>query len=109
MARSSRLPHRKVVQATASLELAAGASARSTASLLRTYPNIVASWRDRFIEAGVAGVGVIASGRGRRPEIAPATIEAIVHDTFHTVPDDGSVCWSVRTLGAKHGIGEHTV
>lgn len=109
MARSSRLPHRKVVQATALLELADGRSVRSTAKLLRTYPNTVAAWRDRFIEAGVAGVGVIAPGRGRKPEIEPATVEAIVHDTLHTVPDDGSTCWSTRTLGAKHGVGKDTV
>ena len=109
MARSSRLAHRKVVQATALLELADGRSVRSTAKLLRTYPNTVAAWRDRFIEAGVAGVGVIAPGRGRKPEIEPATVEAIVHNTLHTVPDDGSTCWSTRSLGAKHGVGKDTV
>jgi len=32
-----------------------------------------------------------------------------VHDTLHTVPDDGSTCWSRRTLGAKHGVGKDTV
>lgn len=109
MARSSRLPHRKVVQATALLELAGGRSVRSTAKLLRTYPNTVAAWRDRFIEAGVAGVGVIAPGRGRKPEIEPATVEAIVHDMLHAVHDDGSTCWSTRTLGARHGVGKDTV
>jgi transposase len=76
---------------------------------LGTYPNTVAAWRDRFVEAGVEGVGVIAPGRGRKPEIPPATIEAIVHDTLHTVPDDGSACWSTRALGAKHGVGKDTV
>jgi len=54
-----------------------------------TYPNTVAAWRDRFLAAGVDGVGVIAPGRCRKPEIPAATIEAIVHDTLHTVPDDG--------------------
>ncbi len=109
MARSSVLPHRKVVQATALLELADGASVRSTAKLLRTYPNTVAAWRDRFLEAGVDGVGVIAPGRGRKRGIPPATVEAIVHDTLHTVPDDGSVCWSTRSLGDRHGVGKDTV
>ena len=108
MARSSVLPHRKVVQATALLELADGASVRSTARL-RTYPNTVTAWRDRFIEAGLAGVGVIAPGRGRKREIPVATVEAIVHDTLHTVPEDGSVCWSTRTLGDRHGVGKDTV
>jgi transposase len=109
MARSSVLPHRKVVQAKALLALADGASVRSTAKEFRTYPNTVAGWRDRFVEAGVDGVGVIAPGRGRKPEIPAETIEAIVHDTLHTVPDDGSTCWSTRTLGAKHGVGKDTV
>lgn len=109
MERSSVLPHRKVVQATALLGLADGASLRSTARLLRTYPNTVAAWRDRFIEAGVAGVGVIAPGRGRKREIPAATVEAIVHDTLHTAPDDGSACWSTRTLGDRHDVGKDTV
>ena len=103
MARSSVLSHRKVVQATALLELADGASVRATARLLRTYPNTVAAWRDRFIETGVGGVGVIVAGRGRKREIPTSTVEAIVHDTLHTVPDDGSVCWSTprrRRLGS---------
>lgn len=109
MARSSVLPHRKVVQAQALLSLADGRSVRSTAKEFRTYPNTVAAWRDRFIEAGIAGVGVIAPGRGRKPEISAVTVEAIVHDTLHTVPDDGSRCWSTRSLGARHGVGKDTV
>ena len=109
MARSVSLPHRKVVQARALLALADGASVRSTALTLGTYPNTVAAWRDRFIEAGVDGVGTIAAGRGRKPEIDVSTIEAIVADTLHTVPDDGSTCWSTRALAAKHGVGKDTV
>ena len=109
MARSSVLPHRKVVQAKALLALADGRSVRATAKEFGTYPNSVAAWRDRFVEAGVSGVGVIAPGRGRKPEIPPATVEAIVHDTLHTVPDDGSTCWSTRSLGAKHRVGKDTV
>lgn len=109
MARSSVLPHRQVVQAKALLALADGRSVRSTAKELGTYPNTVAAWRDRFLAAGVDGVGVIAPGRGRKPEIPAATIEAIVHDTLDTVPDDGSMCWSTRTLAERHGVGKDTV
>ncbi len=109
MARSSVSAHRKVVQTTSLLELANGASVRSTAKLLRTHPNTVAAWRDRFIEASVDGVGVIAAGRGYKREIPTSTIEAIAHDTLHTVPDDGSVCSSTRTLGDRHGVDKDTV
>jgi transposase len=109
MARLSVLPHRRVVQAQALLWLADGRSVRSTAKAMGVYPNTVAAWRDRFGESGVDGVGVIGPGRGRKPEIPSATIAAIVADTLHTVPDDGSTCWSTRTLGAKHGVGKDTV
>jgi transposase len=109
MARSTVLPHRKVVQAKALLALADGASVRSTAKALGSHPDTVTRWRDRLRRDGVAGVGVIAPGRGRKPAIGQDVIEAIVHDTLHSVPDDGSACWSTRTLGAKHGVGKDTV
>lgn len=109
MARSLVLPHRKVVQAKALLALADGASVRSTARAIGSHPDTVTRWRDRLADSGVEGVGVIALGRGRKPEIPTATVEAIVADTLHTVPDDGSTCWSTRTLGAKHGVGKDTV
>lgn len=109
MSRSSSLPHRKVVQAKALLCLADGASVRSTAERFATYPNTVTRWRERYLADGVAGVGEIAPGRGRKPEIEPAVVEAIVSDTLHTVPDDGSTCWSTRALAAKHGVGKDTV
>jgi len=109
MARSLTLPHRTVVQAKALLALADGRSVRSTAAVLGTYPDTVTRWRERFRVEGVAGICVIAPGRGRKPEIPTATIEAIVHATLHTVPDDGSTCWSTRTLAAQHGVGKDTV
>ena len=109
LARSTVAPHRKVVQAQALLALAEGTSVRSTAAAVGSYPNTVTRWRDRYLIAGVAGVGVIAKGRGRKPEIPQATIEAIVHDTLHAVPDDGSTQWSTRTLGERHGVGKDTV
>ena len=76
MARSSVLPHRKVVQATALLGFADGWSVRSIDRLLRTYPSIFpAAWRDRFLEPGVDAVGAIASGCGRKTAAAEAIVE----------------------------------
>ena len=54
-------------------------------------------------------MGTIAPGRGRKPEIAQATIDAIVDDTLHTEPDDGSTAWSTRTMADRHGVGKDTV
>lgn len=109
LARSTSAPHRKVVQARALLALADGASVRSTARTLGSHQDTVARWRDRFLAEGVSGIGVIAPGRGRRPEIPPRVVDAIVHDTLRTVPEDGSACWTTRAMGARHGVGKDTV
>ena len=109
LARSRTAPYRKVVQANALLALADGASVRSTARSIGSHQDTVARWRDRFVEHGVDGIGVIAPGRGRKPEIGQAVVEAIVDDTLHTVPDDGSAAWSTRTMGRRHGVGKDTV
>ena len=109
VARSSSLPHRKVVVAQALLALADAKSVRSTAKSVGAYPNTVTRWRDKYLAEGVETVGVIAAGRGCKPSIDASRIEAIVNDTLNTVPDDGAVAWSTRTLGDRHGVGKDTV
>jgi transposase len=109
MAGSSSLPHRVVEQSRALLRLADGGSVRGVASELGTWPNTVTRWRDRFVDDGPAGIGVIRPGRGRPPEIADDVIEAVVADTVGTVPDDGSSGWTTRSMAARHGIGKDTV
>ena len=109
LARSTTAPHRKVVQANALLALAEGASIRSTARSIGSHQDTVARWRDRFVEHGVEGIGMIAPGRGRKPEIGDEVVDGIVDDTLHTVPDDGSVAWSTRTMAERHGVSKDTV
>jgi hypothetical protein len=109
LARSTSEPRRMVVAATALLALADGVSVRATARAVGSHQDTVARWRDRFLAAGVEGIGVIAAGRGRRPEIGQDVIDAVVDDTLHSVPEDGSTCWSTRTLGVRHGVSKDTV
>ena len=109
MARSSSLPHRCVVQASALLLAADGVANEAIARECSTTPDTVRRWRRKFEQGGVAAVGSIAPGRGRKPEIAQETIDAIVEDTLHTIPDDESTCWSTRTMGERHGVGKDTV
>jgi transposase len=52
---------------------------------------------------------MIAPGRGRKPEIGDQVVNAIVDDTLHTVPDDGSTAWSTRSMAQRHGVGKDTV
>jgi hypothetical protein len=109
MARSPSLPHRTVIQARGLLLAADGVANEAIARECQTTPDTVRRWRSKFDAGGVEAVGAIAPGRGRKPEISQATIDAIVHDTLHTVPGDESTCWSTRMMGERHGVGKDTV
>src|SRR3954451_17960453 len=109
MARSSVLPHRVVVQSSALLLAADGVANEAIARECATTPDTVRRWRAKFEAGGLDAVGSIAPGRGRKPEIAQDVIDAIVDDTLHAVPDDGSTAWSTRTMADRHGVGKDTV
>jgi transposase len=109
LARSSSLPHRTVLQAKGLLLLADGVAIYEVARRLHVAPNSVRSWRRRFEVEGIDGVGRIAKGRGRKSWLPEGTVAAVVHDTLHTMPDDGSTEWSTRTMAERFGIGKDTV
>src|SRR5262249_56339219 len=71
-----------------------------------TTDTSVRTWRRRFEVEGVEGVGRIAPGRGRKPWLPPGTVEAVVHDTLHATPDDGSTHWTTRRMAARFGVGK---
>jgi transposase len=109
MAKSTSLPHRMVVQASGLLMAADGVPNEAIARGCATTSDTVRRWRAKFEAGGVEAVGTIAPGRGRKSSIPQATIDAIVNDTLHTVPDDESTAWSTRTMGDRHGVGKDTV
>ena len=109
IARSSSQPHRKVVQARALLLAADGVATNEVARRCGTTNDSVRSWRRRFLEQGVDGVGRVAPGRGRKSWLPEGTVEAVVHDTLHEAPDDGSTQWTTRSMGRRFGIGKDTV
>lgn len=53
--------------------------------------------------------GASGRGRGRPVVLGDDVVQAIVHDTLHTVPEDGSACWSTRSMAARYGIGKDTL
>ena len=108
MAASSSLPHRAVLQARGLLLASDGVANNEIARRCDTTADTVRRWRAKFEAGGVDAVGRIAPGRGRKPEIGDDVVEAIVHDTLHTRPDDATH-WSSRALAAKHGVGKDTV
>ncbi len=109
IARSTTLGHRKVVQAKALLLAADGVGNNEVARRCHTSNESVRAWRRRFEAEGVDGVGRIAPGRGRRSWLPEGTVEAVVHDTLHAVPDDGSTHWTTRLMAKRFGIGKDTV
>jgi transposase len=109
MARSSSLAHRTVTQARALLLAADGVSIYQTARQLGVASNSVRAWRRRFETEGVGGVGKIAEGRGRPAWVAGEVEDAVINDTLHARPDDGSTQWSTRTMADRYGIGKDTV
>ena len=68
----------------------------------------VLQWRKRFEREGVDGLTRIKPGRGRKPQISAAKIEAIIHDTLHSKPK-GATHWSRRTMAKRHGVCATTI
>jgi len=69
----------------------------------------VRRWRSRFAEQGVAGVGVIAKGRGRKSSLPAGTVEEVLRLTHRELPVDGSTQWSTRSMAERVGVGKDTV
>jgi Winged helix-turn helix len=109
LARSHTAPAREVRQAKALLWATDGVSNAEIARRCASTPKSVRRWRSRFAAEGTAAVGRIRAGRGRPVVLGDGVVEAIVHDTLHTVPEDGSACWSTRSMAARYGIGKDTV
>jgi transposase len=86
-----------------------GVAIYEIARRLGVASNSVRTWRRRFAEQGVEGVGVIAPGRGRKSWLEEGTVALVVRVTLEELPDDGSTHWSTRTLAKRLGIGKDTV
>jgi transposase len=109
MARSTTLPHRKVVQAKALLLAAEGVANEEIARRFGVDSDTVRRWRRRFVETGPDGVGVIAKGRGRKPSLPPGVVEQVLRLTQRERPADGSTHWTTRAMAARVGIGKDSV
>lgn len=75
----------------------------SIAKVTGTSPGTVRSWRARFEAEGLARLGEVRAGRGRKPVIPQSKIDEIVDLTRNSRPE-GQTHWSVRTMAAKVGV-----
>ena len=103
------MPHRTVLCARALLLAAGGVANNEIARRVSVNPNSVRAWRQRFEEQGIDGIGRVAPGRGRKPSLPEGTVAEIVSITMNEVPDDGTTCWSTRSLAEVVGVSHDTV
>src|SRR5919205_3258158 len=109
IANSPSLPHRAVRQAQGLLDAADGLANEEIGRRCGVSANTVRAWRASFATRGVAGVGVVAEGRGRKPWLPDGMVEQLVKVTLTETPADGSTHWSSRTLAARMGISHGAV
>ena len=108
MARSPSAPHRQVQRATALLLAADGLANTPIAAQVVVKPASVRAWRARFAEEGLAKLGKVRAGRGRKSTIPQEKIDEIVHLTMYSTPH-GQTHWSCRTMAANAGVSAATV
>jgi transposase len=108
LARSQSGAHREVVRAKALLMAADGVANTAIAASLSVSPASVKSWRDRFGVEGLATLGRVRKGRGRKPSIPQSTIDEIIDLTLNYRPQ-GHTHWSCRTMAAAAGVSKSTV
>lgn len=108
LARAQSAPHRQVQRARALLLAADGVANTRIASEVGVTPVTVRAWRTRFLEEGVAKLGQVHTGRGRKPSVPDETVKAIVFATLHSTPA-GQTHWSTRTMAKQFGVSRSTV
>lgn len=108
LSRSQSAPHRQVQRARALLLAADGVANTRISAEVGVTPATVRSWRERFAEEGLAKLGEVRAGRGRKASISEEQVQAIVHDTLHTKPK-GETHWSCRTMAKHAGVSSATV
>jgi transposase len=108
LARSQAARQREVTRAKALLLAGDGLANTAVAARLGVSPATVAAWRERFAAEGLAKLGRVRPGRGRRPSVSAGKVEAIVHATLHEKPP-GETHWSCRSMARAQGVSPATV
>jgi transposase len=105
---AQRTPQSVAQRARIVLLAGAGESNSAIARKLAVSRPTVILWRARFAAGGPQALSETGPGRGRKPTITAATIQAIVHATTQTTPP-GQTHWSCRTMARAQGVSAATV
>lgn len=106
-AQSRTLPAGDVFRARLVLCLADGLSYREIERKLGASAPTVSKWKNRFEQAGVAGLQ--AQHRGSRPRSVTPAVQASILRRARRKPSDGSTHWSCRKLAEESGVSKSTV
>ena len=82
------------------LAVARGEQDKDIAGSMGINCKTVALWRQRFLSEGPDCLWEVASGRGRKPRLAPDKVEEIINATLQTKPA-AATQWSCRTMAKK--------
>jgi transposase len=107
-ARAHGTPQSVARRARVILLAADGESNMAIARALGVGRPTVIACRRRFGEDGPEGLTRVKPGRGRRPQISPEKVAAIIEATLHTTPE-GETHWSCRSMAKAQGVSPATV
>lgn len=108
LVRGRNTPQKVALRAWIALGAAAGQPNHRLAQELQISRPTVLLWRQRYAQAGVAGLLRDAPRPGRRKRIRARQVEAIVNATLHTRPP-AATHWSVRTMARAQHVSPATV
>ena len=106
--RAPSTPQAVAMRARVVLAAAEGVATSQIARALGLSRPTVRLWRQRFAARGPTGLTEIQPGRGRKPQIPAATIQAIIAATVQTTPP-GATHWSCRSMARAQGVSPATV
>jgi Homeodomain-like domain len=108
LAKSRTAPQREVTRAKALLYAGQGMANTAIGARLEVSPTSVVAWRERFGDEGVAKLGRVRPGRGRKASIPAEKVEEIVRATLQDRPP-GETHWSCRSMAKAAGVSPATV
>jgi transposase len=107
-ARARSAAARIVERARIVLLAAGGMQDKQIAAKLRIMPEKAASWRNRFLDGGLAALDKDAPRPGRTPTISPTKIQEVVRKTTQEKPSNATH-WSTRSMAKAAGLSEKSV
>jgi transposase len=108
VARQGRTPQKVACRARIVLRLSNHEPPSSVAEDLGISRMTVRLWADRFVHDGIPGLLRDASRPGRRKQISPEKVQAVVEATLTTRPR-AATHWSSRPLAKAQGLSDGTI